>query len=141
MLALYRAGRQVDALASYRSAQAALAELGIEPGPLLRGLERQVLTQDTRLDLRSSRPLTRQSNGRVHLPGALIPASPFPFVGRSSELALARRLLQRARDRARGASCSSPAMPGGGKTRIVQELARRLRDPEPSSSTAPPMPR
>jgi DNA-binding SARP family transcriptional activator len=123
MLALYRAGRQVDALAAYRSAQAALAELGIEPGPLLRGLERQVLTQDRELDLRPSRPLTGAPNGRVHLPGALISASPFPFVGRSQELALARGLLERAAA-GEGAVLLLAGDAGRGKTRIVQELAR-----------------
>jgi DNA-binding SARP family transcriptional activator len=40
MLALYRAGRQTEAAAVYRDTRAALAELGIEPGPTLRQLER-----------------------------------------------------------------------------------------------------
>jgi hypothetical protein len=123
MLALYRAGRQVDALGSYRSAQAALAELGIEPGPLLRGLERQVLLQDSVLDVRSSRPLIVGSKGRVPLPGALIPASPFPFVGRSRELALARELLERAVT-GEGGVLLLAGNAGCGKTRIVQELGR-----------------
>ena len=123
MLALYRAGRQVDALAAYRDAQAALSELGIEPGRCLRGLERQVLTQDTVLDLRRSRPLTTASNGRVHLPGALIPASPFPFVGRSRELEQARGLLERA-EAGEGGVLLLAGDAGCGKTRIVQELGR-----------------
>ena len=51
MAAQYRAGRQADALASYRHARAALAEeLGVEPGPALRELERLVLTQDLSLE-------------------------------------------------------------------------------------------
>ena len=50
MVALYRSGRQADALAAYRDARRALvAELGIEPGPALRGLERAVLEQDPAL--------------------------------------------------------------------------------------------
>jgi DNA-binding SARP family transcriptional activator len=50
MLALYRTGRQEEALASYRSAREALADLGLEPTAALRQLERQILSQDPALD-------------------------------------------------------------------------------------------
>src|SRR5204862_5047677 len=46
MLALYRSGRQAEALAAYREARTALDELGIEPGAKLRDLEKPILTQD-----------------------------------------------------------------------------------------------
>jgi len=50
MLALYRSGRQADALAAYRAARATLAdELGIEPGEELQELERAILRQDPAL--------------------------------------------------------------------------------------------
>jgi DNA-binding SARP family transcriptional activator/ABC-type branched-subunit amino acid transport system substrate-binding protein/DNA-binding beta-propeller fold protein YncE len=50
MLALYRSGRQAEALERYRSArQALIDELGIEPGPALRELEQSILTQDPSL--------------------------------------------------------------------------------------------
>jgi YVTN family beta-propeller protein len=50
MLALYRSGRQADALETYRVARARLVdELGLEPGPELRELERGILAQDPRL--------------------------------------------------------------------------------------------
>ncbi len=50
MLALYRCGRQADALAAYRAARAALdAEFGLEPGPELKRLERAILRQDPAL--------------------------------------------------------------------------------------------
>ena len=50
MLALYRSGRQAEALEAYqRARQHAVEELGIEPGPALRKLERQILNQDDAL--------------------------------------------------------------------------------------------
>jgi DNA-binding SARP family transcriptional activator/pimeloyl-ACP methyl ester carboxylesterase len=50
MLALYRAGRQAEALRAYRDLRAILAgELGIEPSPALRELEGRILRQDTAL--------------------------------------------------------------------------------------------
>ncbi|WP_326808062.1 winged helix-turn-helix domain-containing protein [Streptomyces sp. NBC_01775] len=53
-LALYRSGRQGDALAVLRRARAALADrLGVDPGPRLRRLEADVLAQDPGLDLPS----------------------------------------------------------------------------------------
>jgi DNA-binding SARP family transcriptional activator/pimeloyl-ACP methyl ester carboxylesterase len=51
MLALYRSGRQADALASYREFRGAMdAQFGLEPSPRIRELEGQILRQDTALD-------------------------------------------------------------------------------------------
>jgi YVTN family beta-propeller protein len=51
MLALYRSGRQADALASYRAARKAMVdELGLEPSRELQGLEQAILTQDPEID-------------------------------------------------------------------------------------------
>jgi YVTN family beta-propeller protein len=51
MVALYRCGRQPEALAAYRSARRAmLEELGIEPSPALQRVERAILAQDAWLD-------------------------------------------------------------------------------------------
>src|SRR5215831_12025632 len=50
MLALYRSGRQADALAAYQSARRTLVEqLGLEPSPSLQELERAILRQDLSL--------------------------------------------------------------------------------------------
>ena len=57
LLALYRSGRQAEALGAYRELRSELIEeLGIEPGPELRELETQILRQDATLDYRRVRP-------------------------------------------------------------------------------------
>jgi len=55
MLALYRSGRQADALRAYQTARRTLGdELGLEPGPELRELEAAILRHDARLSLDGS---------------------------------------------------------------------------------------
>ena len=49
MLALYRSGRQGDALASYQEGRRALLERGLEPSPALRELETAIIAQDSAL--------------------------------------------------------------------------------------------
>ena len=70
MVALYRCGRQADALAAYQHARRALLdELGVEPGPALRELQAAILRQDPELAPAPSawpRPL-RSSRRRITL--------------------------------------------------------------------------
>ena len=55
MLALYRSGRQAEALETYHAGRSLLAkELAVEPGPQLKQLQLAVLGQDTALDLRQA---------------------------------------------------------------------------------------
>jgi DNA-binding SARP family transcriptional activator len=57
MTALYRSGRQAEALDAYQSARRALVdELGIEPSPALQELERAILRQDPALEIASRTP-------------------------------------------------------------------------------------
>jgi DNA-binding SARP family transcriptional activator len=60
MLALYRCGRQADALAAFRDARSALVDgLGIEPGQPLRDLEQSILRQERTLELATVAPPRR----------------------------------------------------------------------------------
>jgi YVTN family beta-propeller protein len=75
MLALYRSGRQADALEAYRQARSALvAELGLEPGPALQQLERQILTHDSALEAPGAArpPVAGMRRRRAALLAALI---------------------------------------------------------------------
>jgi DNA-binding SARP family transcriptional activator len=72
MIALYRCGRQADALAAYRSARDVLVdELGLEPGLELQELERSILQHDASLDLAPSRSRTPALGMRLVLVAAL----------------------------------------------------------------------
>ena len=68
MLALYRSGRQAEALQAYQDARRALAEeLGIDPGPALRQLHGAILRQEAGLDARPRRA-TAAGGAHDHLP-------------------------------------------------------------------------
>ena len=70
MLALYRSGRQAEALDAYRRArQTLVSQLAIEPGPELRDLERRILAHDPTLGRgpRVPTPLRRKANVRLAL--------------------------------------------------------------------------
>src|SRR5918994_7361565 len=113
MLALYRDGRQSEALEAYREARAALIEqIGVEPGPELKRLQEQILAQDP--DLEAPPP-------PVELPVQLEGGSPL-LAGRERELDWLRRRWARAREgRVVCVMVWGPA--GIGKTRLVAELA------------------
>jgi DNA-binding SARP family transcriptional activator len=71
MLALYRSGRQADALQAYRDARSLLGEeLGLEPGRALHELETAILRQDPALELP---PTDRARNGPPGSPGPWLP--------------------------------------------------------------------
>jgi DNA-binding SARP family transcriptional activator len=88
MLALYRSGRQAEALAAYRAAREALVDgLGIEPGQALQELERAILRHDPSLAPRSSEPPERPERPILVVSAA---TSSLPHL-----LALAEPLAQR----------------------------------------------
>lgn len=76
MLALYRSGRQAEALEVYRGARHALVEqLGIEPGASLQALERAILQQDPALELPIGGAVPQPPRRRTRLIAAGIAAS------------------------------------------------------------------
>jgi predicted ATPase/DNA-binding SARP family transcriptional activator len=122
LLALYRSGRQVEALRAYESHRRSLADdIGVEPAAELRQLEAAMLRHDPSLDLPSNVTL-----GEVVTPvGSPGPRDNLPlpltsFVGRSDDIESCRSVLSEHR-------CVTLTGPGGvGKTRLALEVATTL---------------
>jgi DNA-binding SARP family transcriptional activator/Tfp pilus assembly protein PilF len=92
MLALYRCGRQADALTVYRSAREMLVEeLGAEPGRELRELHQRILAADRTLASPERDPGV---SGAGSLTPHELPRSVPNFVGRDEELAALTKLLE-----------------------------------------------
>ncbi len=108
MIALYRSGRQADALEAYREARELLGEeLGIEPSAALQALEERILLQDPEL-------ASSEQAVVVGLPSYLT-----DFVGRGRELETVHRLLDGSR------LVTVTGLGGIGKTRVAVEAARQ----------------
>jgi predicted ATPase/DNA-binding SARP family transcriptional activator len=111
MTALYRSGRQADALEVYRQTSELLRqELGLEPSPRLRELERSILNQDATVE-----PPLR---GAPALP-AKLPVPATAFVGRRRELAELAGLLESGGTRL----LTLTGAGGSGKTRLALRAA------------------
>jgi YVTN family beta-propeller protein len=122
MLALYRSGRQADALAAFRKGRSALAdELGLEPGPALQELERQILTHDPALGtpepaVQPVHPQRRRYATVLAVAGAVILA-----------LAAGAVVLEFARDGAGPASVSA----GPNTVAVIDAATNRIVDAIP----------
>ena len=127
MLALYRAHRPAEALAAYHRARRTFdEELGIEPGPALRALQRRILAADPTLS--GSPPDVRAAPPRP----AQIPLDVRGYVGRDAEHRRLDALLAESEHRPTAtviASVSGPA--GAGKTALAVHWAHRVVDQFP----------
>ncbi|MEW1647185.1 BTAD domain-containing putative transcriptional regulator [Streptomyces sp. NPDC091219] len=158
MLALYRSGRQAEALAAYRATRRTLvAELGIEPGAPLRDLHDRILAADETLDVwppgqpvqasppppaapaapaslsslsSTADPVSPAAPAVVHAARpAQLPADLAAFVGRSAELDRARALLSERDDPPSSVLISSiGGMAGIGKTTLAVHWAHEMSD-------------
>ena len=137
MLALYRCGRQAEALAAFRRVrQLLIAELAVEPSGPLRDLEQGILRQDPelmepRVARRSDAAAVPEAvadvrvaadDGRGSLPAALRLAPRTPFVGREAQERVAHEVVEEARRGTRRIIVIG-GEPGVGKTRLAGRAA------------------
>jgi predicted ATPase/DNA-binding SARP family transcriptional activator/Tfp pilus assembly protein PilF len=121
VLALYRGGRQADALEAYRAARVTLIdELGLEPTPALRELEQAILTHDPGL----------RAPAAPAPPVSRLPAPPTRTIGRDED----RRAIADLFDRQDHRLVTLTGPGGVGKTRLALDVARQLEPQYPDGA-------
>jgi DNA-binding SARP family transcriptional activator len=136
MVALYRTGRQGDALATYQRARQLLRdELGVDPGGPLRDLHSAVLRHDAELAAPAPRPASGTGRAASRVPAGIpaqLPLAVASFTGRRAELDALDRLVPDDRvapgedARPAVAVCVLSGSPGVGKTSLAVYWAHRV---------------
>ena len=129
MLALYRCGRQAEALEAYQQLRAILVEeLGIEPSAELRELHQQILAQDPGLTVASPGSVAPVAVAQPAVVPRQLPAATRFFAGREAELKELDELLDRASDGGAVVVSAVAGMAGVGKTALAVQWARKVAD-------------
>jgi len=127
MLALYRSGRQAEALEVYRDGHRLLVErLGLEPGPDLQRLQRAILASDPGLLPEPGGPMEP-----VAPPPAQLPPDVADFTGREEQVARLCGALDPGRPATATAVTVVSGKPGVGKSALAVHVAHRLRSDFP----------
>ncbi|MFB9890174.1 AfsR/SARP family transcriptional regulator [Planobispora takensis] len=126
MAALYRSGRQADALSAYDNGRRILAEeLGVDPGPQLRYIHAQILSGTLDADYAAGRETALHPPAEQPGPANYLPHDIGDFTGRAAEI---DEVLRQVRGRPPGALVISgiDGMGGVGKTTFAVHLAHEL---------------
>jgi DNA-binding SARP family transcriptional activator/Tfp pilus assembly protein PilF len=130
MVALYRAGRQADALDAYQALADRLAdELGIDPGAELRRLHNSMLHKDPSLDLAAG--AGPADDGMPGLIPSQLPSDVYGFTGRAADLARLDRLLSNDGTRPAAVISAIAGTAGVGKTALAVHWSHQVRDEFP----------
>ncbi len=128
MTALYRSGRQADALRAYQRIRVTLIdELGIEPGPDLKRLEASIIAHDPCLDLTTAESARgRAEPARASVPTWWEPMDGLAMVGREQELGRVMTAGDRAWVHGHACAVLLTGLPGMGKTRLAAEVTAEV---------------
>ena len=137
MLALYRSGRQAEALQAFRRARAVLVdEVGVEPGAELQELERAILNRDPAVGApettrHAPEPVRVAPSETLLTVPRHLPAGIADFTGRDAQIGVIKRLLSGEQDPFAVRIVSIAGRGGVGKSSLAIRIAHELGDAYP----------